>query len=90
VLWPHGRFHPGFGTLCHWLVQLINLVTGNLDREGGVCTEPAVDLVASTSGGHFNQWQSRVSGLPEYGGELPVSALAEEMLEPGEGQVRRW
>ena len=78
-----------FGTLCQWLVQLINLVTGNLDRVGGVlCTTPAVDLVASTSGGHFNVWQSRVSGLPEYGGELPVSALAEEMLTPGEGQIR--
>ncbi|MBD9614058.1 molybdopterin oxidoreductase family protein [Pseudomonas sp. PDM02] len=78
-----------FGTLCHWLVQLINLVTGNLDRVGGaVCTEPAVDLVASTSGGHFNLWQSRVSGRPEYSGELPVSALAEEMLTEGEGQVR--
>jgi len=78
-----------FGTLCQWVVQLINLVTGNLDRVGGVlCTEPAVDLVASTSGGHFNRWQSRVSGLPEYGGELPVSALAEEMLTPGEGQIR--
>jgi len=78
-----------FGTLCHWLVQLINLVTGNLDRVGGaLCTEPAVDLVASTAGGHFNQWQSRVSGLPEYAGELPVAALAEEMLSPGEGQVR--
>ncbi|MCU1736254.1 MULTISPECIES: molybdopterin oxidoreductase family protein [Pseudomonas] len=78
-----------FGTLCHWLVQLINLVTGNLDRVGGaLCTEPAVDLVASTSGGHFNRWQSRVSGLPEYSGELPVSALAEEMLSEGEGQVR--
>jgi anaerobic selenocysteine-containing dehydrogenase len=78
-----------FGTLCHWLVQLINLVTGNLDRVGGaVCTEPAVDLVASTGGGHFNRWQSRVSGLPEYGGELPVSALAEEMLCDGVGQVR--
>ncbi|WGL62475.1 molybdopterin oxidoreductase family protein [Pseudomonas sp. CW003PS] len=78
-----------FGTLCQWLVQLINLVSGNLDRVGGVlCTSPAVDLVASTSGGHFNRWQSRVSGLPEYGGELPVSALAEEMLTPGEGQIR--
>lgn len=78
-----------FGTLCQWLVQLINLVTGNLDRVGGVlCTEPAVDIVATTSGGHFNRWQSRVSALPEYGGELPVSALAEEMLTPGEGQVR--
>ena len=78
-----------FGTLCHWLVQMINLVTGNLDRVGGaLCTEPAVDLVASTSGGHFNAWQSRVSGLPEYGGELPVAALAEEMLTAGEGQVK--
>ncbi|MGH8418758.1 MAG: molybdopterin oxidoreductase family protein [Pseudomonas sp.] len=78
-----------FGTLCHWLVQLINLVTGNLDRVGGaLCTEPALDLVASTSGGGFNRWQSRVSALPEYGGELPVSALAEEMLTDGEGQVR--
>ncbi|VVN83907.1 molybdopterin oxidoreductase family protein [Pseudomonas fluorescens] len=78
-----------FGTLCHWAVQLINLVTGNLDRVGGaLCTEPAVDLVASTSGGHFNLWQSRVSGRPEYAGELPVSALAEEMLTEGEGQVR--
>jgi anaerobic selenocysteine-containing dehydrogenase len=78
-----------FGTLCHWLVQLINLVTGNLDRVGGaLCTEPAVDMVGSTSGGHFNRWQSRVSGLPEYAGELPVSALAEEMLVEGQGQVR--
>ncbi|MEE4887732.1 molybdopterin oxidoreductase family protein [Pseudomonas alliivorans] len=78
-----------FGTLCHWLVQLINLVTGNLDRVGGVlCTQPAVDIVGSTSGGHFNRWQSRVSGLPEYSGELPVSALAEEMLHEGEGRVR--
>ncbi|WP_147473345.1 molybdopterin oxidoreductase family protein, partial [Pseudomonas coronafaciens] len=78
-----------FGTLCHWLTQLINLVTGNLDRVGGaLCIEPAIDLVSSTSGGHFNLWQSRVSGLPEYGGELPVSALAEEMLVEGEGQVR--
>ena len=78
-----------FGTLCHWLVQLINLLTGNLDRVGGaLCTEPAVDLVASSSGGHFNQWQSRVSGLPEYGGELPVAALAEEMLTEGQGQIK--
>ncbi|SDH34592.1 molybdopterin oxidoreductase family protein [Pseudomonas panipatensis] len=78
-----------FGTLCQWLVQLINLLTGNLDRVGGaLCTSPALDLVASTSGGAFNRWQSRVSGLPEYGGELPVAALAEEMLSEGDGQIR--
>ncbi|WP_137886745.1 molybdopterin oxidoreductase family protein [Pseudomonas sp. 2FE] len=78
-----------FGTLCHWLIQLINLVTGNLDREGGaLCTEAAIDLTTSSSGTHFDRWRSRVSGLPEYGGELPVAALAEEMLTPGEGQIR--
>lgn len=78
-----------FGTLCQWLVQLTNLVTGNLDRVGGaLCTEPAVDLVETASRGHFDRWRSRVSDLPEYGGELPVAALAEEMLTPGEGQVR--
>jgi anaerobic selenocysteine-containing dehydrogenase len=78
-----------FGTVCHWLVQVINLVTGNLDRVGGaLCTEPALDLVATTSGGGFNRWQSRVSGLPEYNGELPVASLAEEMLTEGEGKVR--
>ena len=78
-----------FGSLCQWLIQLLNLLTGNLDRVGGaLCTQPALDLVGMTSGGHFNRWQSRVSGLPEYAGELPVAALAEEILSPGDGQVR--
>ncbi|MEX6500978.1 molybdopterin oxidoreductase family protein [Pseudomonas zhanjiangensis] len=78
-----------FGSLCQWLVQLINLVTGNLDREGGaLCTEAAIDITASSSGTHFDRWRSRVSALPEYAGELPVAALAEEMLTPGEGQIR--
>ncbi len=78
-----------YGSLCQWLIQLLNLLSGNLDRVGGaLCTLPAVDLVASTAGNHFNRWQSRVSGLPEFGGELPVVALAEEILTQGEGQVR--
>ena len=78
-----------FGSLCQWLVQLINLQTGNLDRVGGaLCTETAFDVVATSAGNNFNRWQSRVSALPEFSGELPVAALAEEMLTPGEGQVR--
>jgi anaerobic selenocysteine-containing dehydrogenase len=78
-----------FGSLCQWLVQLINLFSGNLDRVGGaLCTVAAVDVVNFTNGANFNRWQSRVSGLPEYSGELPVAALAEEMLTPGEGQIR--
>ena len=79
------------GTLCQWLIQLINLLSGNLDRRGGAMfTRPAVDLVEGQSSkpGHFNVWQSRVRGLPEFGGELPCSALAEEILTPGDGQIR--
>ena len=80
-----------FGGLCQWAIQLINIATGSLDRAGGsMFNLPAVDLVAGPNNrpGHFNLWQSRVRGLPEFGGELPVAALAEEILTPGEGQVR--
>ncbi len=80
-----------FGALCQWAIQLINLVTGNLDRRGGALfTRPAVDLIEGPGSkpGHFNVWQSRVSGRPEFGSELPVSVLAEEVLTPGEGQIK--
>ncbi len=78
-----------FGTLCQWLVNVINLVTGNLDRPGGALfTKPAFDLVGPHGGGSLGSWHSRVRGLPEFAGELPVSALAEEILTPGEGQIR--
>lgn len=80
-----------WGTLCQWLIQLINLVTGNLDRRGGALfTRPAVDLIGGPTGkaGGFGRWKSRVRGLPEFGGELPVAALAEEILTPGTGQIR--
>ncbi len=79
------------GTLCQWLIQLLNIVTGNLDREGGVMfTRPAVDLVDNPTSrpGSFGRWKSRVRGLPEFGGELPVAALAEEILTSGDGQIR--
>jgi anaerobic selenocysteine-containing dehydrogenase len=78
-----------FGGLCQWLVQVLNIATGNLDRPGGAMfTKPAVDLVANTGRGSLGRRQSRVRGLPEFGGELPVAALAEEITTPGEGQVR--
>ena len=78
-----------YGTLCQWLIQVINLVTGNLDVPGGsLFPEPAFDVIGKRRGGHFNVWQSRVSGLPEFNGELPSAVLAEEILTPGEGQIR--
>jgi len=79
-----------FGGLTQWLIQVLNIITGNLDRPGGAMfTRPAVDLVAGGYGrGGYGRWSSRVRGLPEIGGELPVSVLAEEIRTPGEGQVR--
>ncbi len=78
-----------FGGLCQWLINVLNIVTGNLDRPGGsMFTNPAVDAVARSGRGQLGRWHSRVRGLPEFGGELPAAALAEEILEPGDGQVR--
>ena len=52
--------------------------------------EPAADIVGNAIGdrGHHDVWRSRVRGLPEFGGELPVATLAEEIETPGEGQIR--
>jgi anaerobic selenocysteine-containing dehydrogenase len=82
-----------FGGLCCWLINALNIVTGNLDRAGGAMfPRPAVDIVgiAGRLGqqGHFDRRRSRVRGLPEFGGELPASTMAEEIDTPGEGQIR--
>ncbi len=80
-----------FGTVCAWAISCLNTLTGNLDRAGGVMfTSPAVDIVGRRfiGPGHHGRWRSRVRGLPESGGELPVATLADEILTPGDGQVR--
>ncbi len=84
--------HP-FGGLCCWLINALNAVTGNLDRAGGAMfASPAVDTVELGTRlglrGSFARRRSRVRGLPEFSGEWPVAALAEEIETPGEGQVR--
>ena len=78
------------GGLCHWLMNTINLVTGNLDRPGGqMFSKPAFPLVGRKGNAHeFRRWSSRVRGLPEFEGSLPTSVLAEEILTPGEGQMK--
>jgi anaerobic selenocysteine-containing dehydrogenase len=80
-----------FGSLCQWLTQIINITTGNLDREGGALfTKPAIDQIggAGSKPGHLGAWKSRVRGLPEFSGELPSAALADELLTPGEDQIK--
>lgn len=78
-----------FGTLCQWLIQLLNITLGSLDAVGGMMfNQPAADTVKLGSPGHYDRWRSRVSQRPEVLGEMPAVAMAEEMLTPGAGQVR--
>jgi anaerobic selenocysteine-containing dehydrogenase len=82
-----------FGGLCGWLLVALNALTGHLDEIGGaMITTPAVDLLRMSSlfgaGGSYAKRRSRVRGLPEVGGELPMAVLAEEIETPGAGQIR--
>ena len=81
------------GALTCWLINLVNILTGNLDRPGGAMFgKPAVDMVdvATKIGakGSHGGFRSRVRGLPEFGGDLPAATLAEELETPGPGQLR--
>ncbi|MER5319280.1 molybdopterin-dependent oxidoreductase [Streptosporangium roseum] len=79
-----------FGTVAQWLVDVVNILTGNFDRPGGVMftRTAAVELFRTGQPYTAGNWHSRVRGLPEALGELPVATLADEIETPGEGQVR--
>jgi anaerobic selenocysteine-containing dehydrogenase len=84
-----------FGTLASWLVDVLNLLTGNLDREGGAMFplgaaghSNAAGTPGRGRGARFGRFRSRVRELPEIFGELPVACLAEEIDTPGDGRVR--
>ncbi len=78
-----------FGGLCIWLVNLLNILTGNFDTEGGAMfPSPAFDSIANGSKGKINRWESRVRKLPEMFGEIPASTMIEEIMTEGEGQIR--
>ncbi|MEU1127311.1 molybdopterin-dependent oxidoreductase, partial [Streptomyces sp. NPDC005899] len=81
------------GTLASWLVDVLNILTGNLDRPGGAlfplsATARAPRPAGPGRGFALGRWRSRVSGHPEAKGELPTAALAEEIETPGEGRIR--
>jgi len=82
-----------FGTLTSWLVDVVNLLTGNLDREGGAMftSSPIGSAPRPPRPGRgfsVGRWNSRVSGHPEVASEFPTALLPEEIETPGEGQVK--
>ncbi len=81
------------GTVTHWLINALNVVSGNFDTPGGAMfSTPAVDILRPAElllgKGQFGHLRQRVSGLPAYLDEMPVAGLADEILTPGKGQVR--
>ena len=94
----HGRIGTctqEFGTLASWLVDVVNILSGNLDKVGGVMFPKGASGQASTQGApgtgrgfRMGRVKSRVSGIPESFGEFPVTALPEEIETEGEGQIR--
>jgi anaerobic selenocysteine-containing dehydrogenase len=79
-----------FGTVVQWLAEVINVLTGNLDRAGGAMFPRTAALEVFRAGEPFGtgRWHSRVRGLPEVLGELPAATLADEIETPGDGQIR--
>jgi anaerobic selenocysteine-containing dehydrogenase len=84
-----------FGTLASWLIDVINILTGNLDRIGGAMFSKSAAFAANTRGKpgqgrgfDIGRRKSRVSGAPEAGGEFPVGCMAEEIETPGDGQIK--
>lgn len=84
-----------YGTLCSWLVDVLNALTAKLDEPGGAMFPKAAAFQHNTHGEPgrgrgitTGRWASRVSGAPEVFGELPMTCLAEEIETPGPGQVK--
>jgi anaerobic selenocysteine-containing dehydrogenase len=90
-----GTCNQEFGTLASWLVDVLNVLTGNLDRPGGSMFANPIAWSLTTltppefaGGFEFGRWRSRVRGAPEVLGQVPVSCLAEEIAAPGVGQIK--
>ena len=78
-----------FGLLSQYLIMVINIVTGRLDEVGCLMfPNPAVDVVNNSGPGYLGKRHSRVSNLPDFNGDYPVVAMADEMLVEGAGQLK--
>ena len=88
-----GLCNQEYGTLASWLIDVIAILTGNLDRDGGnrwsMETAPHLALTPPyPADAPVLLGKTRVSGLPITLGQTPACTFAEEITTPGEGQLR--
>ncbi|ABC63263.1 molybdopterin oxidoreductase family protein [Erythrobacter litoralis] len=78
-----------FGALNQWLIQLINLATGNLDREGGTMfPQPLLDLVGQVGKGNIKTVETARGTLPSVMSEIPTIAFADELSRDDDQRIR--
>jgi anaerobic selenocysteine-containing dehydrogenase len=80
------------GALAFWLQEVINAVTGNLDRPGGALVGTGIidfPKVMTRAGRLTSDGPtSRIGGFRQVNGAWPGGILADEILTPGDRQVR--
>jgi len=77
-----------FAGLTQWLMQTLNVIVGSMDEIGGMMfPKPAIASLPLTNSS-WDTYRSRVRGRPEFSGEFPLVILGEEIMTPGEGQIR--
>jgi anaerobic selenocysteine-containing dehydrogenase len=91
--------HPN---LTEHLICCLNTVCGRWSREGERVNAPSLltpplprpaqafapEMMPAEINLALNSERSRIRGLRQVYGEMPTAALADEILEPGDGQVR--
>ncbi len=81
----------GNGALAYWIQEVINAVTGNLDRQGGTLVGKGVmDFIkfGVKNGLLIRDDRSRIGDFGSVNDGFPGGLLADEILTPGKGQVK--
>lgn len=83
-----------FGSLASWLVDVLVICSGNLDRPGGSmfanpvgATPLWLKSTAAAGPPSFGSWRAHGRDIPEVLGQVPASCLSDEILTPGDGQL---
>ena len=80
------------GTLVSFLIDALNMVTGNLDRPGGALMShqviPVEDMGERSGAFGYNSKRSRIGDFPDVFGSFPAALIADEITTSGVGQLR--